>query len=69
VFCGDAIADPLTGLYAAAAGLTSRQAGGGHLLDVAMAGVCADVNRPVSGPAYPHHRAPDGALHHVGHPC
>jgi hypothetical protein len=46
VFCGDAIADPLTGLYAAVAALASREAGGGHLLDVAMAGVAAELARP-----------------------
>ncbi|SHN47138.1 CoA transferase [Cryptosporangium aurantiacum] len=65
VFCGDAIADPLTGLYAAAAGLASRRSGGGHLLDVAMAGVCAAVNRPADGPAYLHRRGADGTLRHV----
>jgi hypothetical protein len=42
-FCGDAIADPLSGLYAAIAGLNSLAAGGGHLVDVAMAGVSAHV--------------------------
>jgi hypothetical protein len=36
VFCGDAIADPITGLYAAVGALASQAAGGGHLLDVAM---------------------------------
>jgi crotonobetainyl-CoA:carnitine CoA-transferase CaiB-like acyl-CoA transferase len=36
VFCGDAIADPVTGLYAAIGALASQAAGGGHLLDVAM---------------------------------
>jgi len=69
VFCGDAIADPLTGLFAAAAGLASRRSGGGHLLDVAMAGVVADVNRPGSAPVCPHHRAPDGTLHHGRPSC
>jgi crotonobetainyl-CoA:carnitine CoA-transferase CaiB-like acyl-CoA transferase len=38
VFCGDAIADPITGLYAAVGALASAAAGGGHLLDVGMAG-------------------------------
>jgi crotonobetainyl-CoA:carnitine CoA-transferase CaiB-like acyl-CoA transferase len=38
VFCGDAIADPITGLYAAVGALASVAAGGGHLLDVGMAG-------------------------------
>jgi CoA transferase family III len=36
VFCGDAIADPIAGLYAAVGALASQAAGGGHLLDVAM---------------------------------
>ena len=54
VFCADAIADPLTGLYAALAGLTSRAAGGGHLLDVAMAGVAADVGRQSDAPTRQH---------------
>jgi CoA transferase family III len=36
VFCGDAIADPVTGLYAAVGAQASQAAGGGHLLDVAM---------------------------------
>ncbi|MFG1927331.1 CoA transferase [Cryptosporangium sp. NPDC048952] len=49
VFCGDAIADPLTGLFAAAAALASRRAGGGHLLDIAMAGVAAHTARPGAG--------------------
>ena len=49
VFCGDAIADPLTGLYAAAAGLASRQLGGGHLIDIPMQGVAAHVARPMRG--------------------
>jgi hypothetical protein len=45
-FCGDAIADPLTGLYAGVAASSSVRAGGGQLIALAMAGVCADVNRP-----------------------
>jgi len=44
-FCGDAIADPLTGLLAGAAALAAAADGGGVLLDVAMAGVCADLMR------------------------
>lgn len=54
VFCTDAVADPLTGLYAGLAGAASVAAGGGHLVEVAMAGVCAHVNR--AGPALPDHR-------------
>jgi len=53
VFCGDAIADPLSGMYAAVAALAGHAAGGGWLMDVAMAGVCADLARP-GGPAWPH---------------
>lgn len=36
VFLGDALADPITGLMAAAAGLRAVQQGGGVLVDVAM---------------------------------
>lgn len=39
VFCGDAIADPLTGLHAALLALASWQQGGGQLLDVSLHGV------------------------------
>ena len=53
VFCGDAIADPLSGLHAAVAALAGHTAGGGWLMDVAMAGVCADLARP-GGRAWPH---------------
>ena len=38
-FCGDAIADPLTGLHAAVAALASWRAGGGVLVDLSLAGV------------------------------
>lgn len=41
VFCGDAIADPLTGLEAAAALADSLGRGGGELIEVSMAGVAA----------------------------
>ncbi len=41
VFCGDAIADPLTGLEAAAAVAESLDRGGGELIEVSMAGVAA----------------------------
>ena len=41
LFCGDAIADPLAGLHAAAAALASWQAGGGALLDVSLCDVAA----------------------------
>jgi len=36
VFCGDAIADPLTGAHAALAALAGWAGGGGYLLDVAL---------------------------------
>lgn len=41
IFCGDAIADPLTGLEAASAVLEALGRGGGQVLDVTMAGVAA----------------------------
>jgi hypothetical protein len=43
VFCADAVADPLTGLYAATAAHRSIAAGGGHLVEVAMAAVARSV--------------------------
>jgi hypothetical protein len=55
VFCADAIADPLTGLWAAAATVSSQLAGGGHLVDVAMAGVSAQVSRLPAGAALQNH--------------
>ena len=45
VFCGDALADPLTGLVAAGAALAQLRSGRGGLLDVAMGGVAADAAR------------------------
>jgi hypothetical protein len=54
VFCGDALADPLTGLYAALAAMAGHAAGGGELIDVAMAGVSAHVARRPAGPLLPH---------------
>jgi crotonobetainyl-CoA:carnitine CoA-transferase CaiB-like acyl-CoA transferase len=41
LFCGDAIADPLTGLHAALAAWASWRAGGGVLLDLALRDVTA----------------------------
>ena len=41
VFCGDAIADPLTGLEAARVVAESLGRGGGELIEVSMAGVAA----------------------------
>lgn len=43
VFCGDAIADPLTGLTAAALALTAPPGGGGVLWDIAMTEVVAST--------------------------
>jgi crotonobetainyl-CoA:carnitine CoA-transferase CaiB-like acyl-CoA transferase len=40
-FCGDAIADPLTGLHAAAAIAESLSRGGGELIEMSMAAVAA----------------------------
>jgi crotonobetainyl-CoA:carnitine CoA-transferase CaiB-like acyl-CoA transferase len=42
VFCGDAIADPLTALAAADAVLNAVTAGGGVIIDVPMAGIAAE---------------------------
>jgi crotonobetainyl-CoA:carnitine CoA-transferase CaiB-like acyl-CoA transferase len=43
LFCGDAIADPLTGIHAALAALASWRRGGGELLDLALRRVVAHV--------------------------
>jgi crotonobetainyl-CoA:carnitine CoA-transferase CaiB-like acyl-CoA transferase len=43
IFCGDAIADPLTGMHAALAALSHWQRGEGALLDVALQRVAAFV--------------------------
>jgi hypothetical protein len=40
-FCGDAIADPLTGLHAALSGVESLSRGGGELIGLSMAAVAA----------------------------
>ncbi|MER5516487.1 CoA transferase [Streptomyces sp. NPDC002763] len=48
VFAGDAVADPLTGLLAAALALSERPGGGGAVLDVSMADV---VSACLSGSA------------------
>jgi crotonobetainyl-CoA:carnitine CoA-transferase CaiB-like acyl-CoA transferase len=41
LFCGDAIADPLTGLHAGLAALACWEGGGGYLLDLALSDVVA----------------------------
>ena len=66
VFCGDAIADPLTGLEAASAVADSLARGGGELIHVSMAGVAAGyaaLSATASAsecPAPPPHAAPTG---------
>jgi len=45
VFCGDAVADPLTGLAGALAVLRALDTGGGQLIDMAMSRVAADLAR------------------------
>ncbi|MCK9901009.1 CoA transferase [Frankia sp. Cpl3] len=49
VFCGDAIGDPLTGLYAALAVALCRAGGIGALVDVALRDVAGFVARPHRG--------------------
>ncbi|GAA4968568.1 CoA transferase [Yinghuangia aomiensis] len=51
VFVGDAIADPVTGIYAALGAARSVAAGGGELVAVAMAGCAAEVARCSAGAA------------------
>jgi hypothetical protein len=57
LFCGDAIADPLTGLHAAVATFSSWKAGGGRLLDISLRDVAAHAllfpadDAPTSEPA------------------
>jgi len=41
IFCGDALADPLTGVHAALAAAASQRAGGGHLLALSLRDVTA----------------------------
>jgi len=54
LFCADAVADPVTGLTAAAACLDALDAGGRWLLDVSMAAACARLAGPtVSVPEGP----------------
>jgi hypothetical protein len=66
-FCGDAIADPLTGMLAAFAGLAAVRAGGGVLADLSMAGISADLARPGTGPDWPHRITSDGTGWVVSH--
>ncbi len=58
VFCGDAIADPLTGLHAAVAALAHWQSGAGGLLDLSLSGVTRSALAAEPGPiAAPETRA------------
>ncbi len=50
VFCGDAIADPITALAGAVAVLRALDRGGGQLIDLAMSRVAADA-AAIGGPA------------------
>ncbi len=53
LFCGDAIADPLTGLHAAVAALAAHRRGGGTLVALALRDVAAHAAAfgPAVGPA------------------
>ncbi|OBJ34807.1 acyl-CoA transferase [Mycolicibacterium mucogenicum] len=63
VFCGDAIADPLTGMHAALAVAASLHRGGGEVVEIALAAVAAqyaalpltagDSDGPVAEPVAP----------------
>jgi CoA-transferase family III len=72
-FCADAIADPCTGLIAAAAALDALSAGGRWVLDASLAGVAAHLAGPTipvpagtTAPGPPRHRAPSGAAPGLG---
>ncbi len=60
LFCGDAIADPLTGLHAALAALRAWREGGGVLLDLALRDVVAHALGPRPARA-------DADVHRDGH--
>ncbi|WP_314223898.1 CoA transferase [Streptomyces zaehneri] len=49
VFCGDALADPLTGLFAAELALSAPENGRGRLFDVAMSQVVSATLAPAPG--------------------
>jgi CoA-transferase family III len=49
MFCGDAIADPLTGVTATAAVLDALTRGGGVIIDVSLAAVAADYASSLNG--------------------
>ena len=48
-FCGDAIADPITGLVAGLAVLRSLREGGGQLIETSLSGVAAWVTNQLGG--------------------
>src|SRR5262249_51199385 len=59
VFCGDAIADPLTGLEATLAVTESLNRGGGELIQIAMAAVAATyAELPTTASVWAHPAAP-----------
>ena len=62
VFCGDALADPLSGLAGTEAVLMSVANGGGELLDLSMRDVARSVAEPLTDPtcARDHHTIPVG---------
>jgi crotonobetainyl-CoA:carnitine CoA-transferase CaiB-like acyl-CoA transferase len=66
VFVGDAIADPLTGLHAAAAVADALARGGGELIEMSMAATAAGyagfVGGAVREPTEPEHGTSASAL-------
>ncbi len=54
VFCGDAIADPITGMLGAAVVLSSLEQGGGELLDLSMARAASSMIDPFLWGTRPH---------------
>lgn len=49
MFCGDALADPLTGLHAAAAAYATWRQGGGRLVSLSLSGVAAHCVSSTNG--------------------
>ena len=76
-FCADAVADPTTGLVAAAAALRGLAAGGRWLVDVALRDVAAELagptlqtgDRQAAPPRPPHQRAGRGGRSRGRHPA
>lgn len=52
-FCGDAIADPLTGLHAAVEAAASLRRGGGELIEMSLSAVAATYADAAAGPETP----------------